>query len=363
MPPVPAGSPIPVPIPRDSTGWQDALIDAFEDPDRASGFLPLAEEALLAHPGNPVILCLAATAALLDARPDRAQVFLKRYTKRFVPTGTNHLLNALTLAEQGKLGAARTLLERHSMIDLIPALRSFPAGWARHRWLVLRFNRIMGREKPARRPRATAAATRSPVKPANKAHKPASAPPAPAPPAAAAVAPPGLPRLDIDIPFAVDLDLTALAAAARGEPEPDGRLYHLRERFAHLGLAQGFDELLCLPHLRGIETLLHQIETVRKVLKQFRGRVLLADEVGLGKTIEAGMVLKEYLLRGMAERCWSSRRLRWSANGAKSWRPNSVLHSRPPTTRCCATSRMRFGPRIASSPRSRSHAGASTPSA
>jgi len=40
---------------------------------------------------------------------------------------------------------------------------------------------------------------------------------------------------------------------------------------------------------------------VRKVLKQFRGRVLLADEVGLGKTIEAGMVLKEYLLRGMVD--------------------------------------------------------------
>ena len=38
------------------------------------------------------------------------------------------------------------------------------------------------------------------------------------------------------------------------------------------------------------------------MLKQFRGRVLLADEVGLGKTVEAGMVLKEYLLRGMVER-------------------------------------------------------------
>src|SRR5207248_3124512 len=59
--------------------------------------------------------------------------------------------------------------------------------------------------------------------------------------------------------------------------------------------------LLCLQHVRGIETFWYQVETVRKVLKQFRGRVLLADEVGLGKTVEAGMVLKEYLLRGMVE--------------------------------------------------------------
>jgi SNF2 family DNA or RNA helicase len=65
---------------------------------------------------------------------------------------------------------------------------------------------------------------------------------------------------------------------------------------------EGFDELLCLPALRGVEAHWYQIETVRKVLKQYRGRVLLADEVGLGKTIEAGMVLKEYMLRGMAER-------------------------------------------------------------
>jgi superfamily II DNA or RNA helicase len=297
----PAGSPIPVAISRNSSEWQEALIDAFQDQHRASGFLPMAEEALLACPGNPNILCLAATAALLDAHPDRAQVFLKRYAKRFVPTGTYHLLNALTLAEQGRLGAARTLLERHGMTDVMPALRSYPAGWAHHRWLLLRLDRIMGREKPARRRRATATAAKSPVKPAGKAHNPPSAVPAPARPAAAAK-PPGMRRLDVDIPFAVDLDLTALTAATRGEAEPDGLLYRLRERFAHLGLAQGFDELLCLPYLRGIETLWHQVETVRKVLKQFRGRVLLADEVGLGKTIEAGMVLKEYLLRGMAER-------------------------------------------------------------
>lgn len=111
-----------------------------------------------------------------------------------------------------------------------------------------------------------------------------------------------MPRIDIGISFAAEFDLGALAAAAGKRPEQDGAWYLLRERFAHLGLAQGFDELLCLPHLRGIETFWHQVETVRKVLKQFRGWVLLADELGLGKTIEAGMVLKEYLLRGMAER-------------------------------------------------------------
>src|SRR5262249_45032828 len=77
--------------------------------------------------------------------------------------------------------------------------------------------------------------------------------------------------------------------------------FRLRHELTHLGLLQGFDELLCLPTLRGVETYWYQLETVRKALKQFRGRALLADEVGLGKTIGAGMVLKEYLLRGMAE--------------------------------------------------------------
>ena len=104
----------------------------------------------------------------------------------------------------------------------------------------------------------------------------------------------------------------------RSAPESDGRWHGLRERFAHLGLAQGFDELLCLPHLRDIETFWYQVETVRKVLKQFRGRVLLADEVGLGKTIEAGMVLKEYLLRGMVDGVSCSPRRRSSGSGGRS---------------------------------------------
>ena len=47
----------------------------------------------------------------------------------------------------------------------------------------------------------------------------------------------------------------------------------------------------------------HQYQTVTKVINQLEGRALLADEVGLGKTIEAGMILKEYLLRGLVETC------------------------------------------------------------
>ena len=118
---------------------------------------------------------------------------------------------------------------------------------------------------------------------------------------AAPPVPPGLSRIEVDIPFMAEFNLAPLLAATAAAPEEDGGWYGLRERFAHLGLAQGFDELLCLPHLQGIETFWYQVETVRKVLKQFRGRVLLADEVGLGKTIEAGMVLKEYLLRGIVD--------------------------------------------------------------
>ena len=43
----------------------------------------------------------------------------------------------------------------------------------------------------------------------------------------------------------------------------------------------------------------HQIDTAIKALDQMRGRALLADEVGLGKTIEAGIIMKELIQRGL----------------------------------------------------------------
>lgn len=47
----------------------------------------------------------------------------------------------------------------------------------------------------------------------------------------------------------------------------------------------------------GVELEPHQLAVVRKVLQDKHKKYLLADEVGLGKTIEAGMILRELLLQ------------------------------------------------------------------
>ena len=51
-----------------------------------------------------------------------------------------------------------------------------------------------------------------------------------------------------------------------------------------------------------IQMLQHQKAATLKVLNEFTHRALLADEVGLGKTIEAGMILKEYIVRKLASK-------------------------------------------------------------
>lgn len=77
---------------------------------------------------------------------------------------------------------------------------------------------------------------------------------------------------------------------------------HQLQLMAHrLLLVTGFDELICLSELDFIP-FPYQIKAAQAALRRFRGRGMLCDEVGLGKTIEAGLVIKEYLLRQMAER-------------------------------------------------------------
>lgn len=65
-------------------------------------------------------------------------------------------------------------------------------------------------------------------------------------------------------------------------------------------LLQKEDQLLVLKSLETkIDLYPHQLYTALRVKNDFGGRGLLADEVGLGKTIEAGILIKEYVARGL----------------------------------------------------------------
>lgn len=63
-----------------------------------------------------------------------------------------------------------------------------------------------------------------------------------------------------------------------------------------------FDELKSIDHVPQVEFLPYQLDVAKKVLFHMHGRAILADEVGLGKTIEAGLILKEYIIRGLVKK-------------------------------------------------------------
>ncbi|WP_284140387.1 MULTISPECIES: SNF2-related protein [unclassified Virgibacillus] len=67
-------------------------------------------------------------------------------------------------------------------------------------------------------------------------------------------------------------------------------------------MSNNFDGLLSLKYLPHVDFLPHQIESATQAIEEMNGRAILADEVGLGKTIEAGLILKEYMIRGLAKK-------------------------------------------------------------
>ena len=62
------------------------------------------------------------------------------------------------------------------------------------------------------------------------------------------------------------------------------------------------DNLLLAPIQSSVVPLPHQLYALNRAMSRDRIRYLLADEVGLGKTIEAGLILRELKLRGMVQR-------------------------------------------------------------
>ena len=113
---------------------------------------------------------------------------------------------------------------------------------------------------------------------------------------------PKLPRVAAPLPpVPVTIKLPPLVFQETAFPLADLRSFELRERAAVWWVSNQSDDLLCLPNCR-IQRLEYQVRTALRVLGPLRGRALLSDEVGLGKTIEAGLVLKELLTRGMVKR-------------------------------------------------------------
>ncbi len=297
----PNPSSLPAAMPMSPMAWGAFFLQQFraKQPHLLQSMLP----ALQSYPTDSSVLLLVTIASLVDERPAQSERYMHRFAKHYTPLyAEDRLLRAIALAQQSRWNEAKQLLQKMPQPLLNDSVHCLPHGndlipwineWLRkihqettpnihQNWLDL-YNARRG-AKPAKKP-APEKKTLSP-KPAPQ---PVSRP----------VAPP-LPVYELRIPLS--LSLPEKLDEALTTTATDREAFRLRAEWAQLGLLQGFDDLLCLSALHGVETYWYQVESVRKVLRQFRGRVLLADEVGLGKTIEAGMALKEYLLRGMAER-------------------------------------------------------------
>lgn len=97
--------------------------------------------------------------------------------------------------------------------------------------------------------------------------------------------------------------LAQLTVSADREPfDGDARLFRLGVEAHRLGLAYEYDPFFSLSIAR-VDPLPHQLEAVYGYfLKLPRIRFLLADDPGAGKTIMAGLLLKELKARGLVRR-------------------------------------------------------------
>src|SRR5688572_25295237 len=101
-------------------------------------------------------------------------------------------------------------------------------------------------------------------------------------------------------------DEARLEVADKGKPwsfDGDGKLFRLVAEAHRIRLAHLFDPVLAV-HTSLVEPLPHQITAVyEEMLPRQPLRFLLADDPGAGKTIMAGLLMKEMIARGDLQRC------------------------------------------------------------
>jgi len=97
------------------------------------------------------------------------------------------------------------------------------------------------------------------------------------------------------------MDANRIAPLPGGGGAPNA--FDLTWRLAGARILDSLSRSDLVAPLHGLVTPLpHQIETVARAMRGNRVRFLLADEVGLGKTIEAGLIVKELKIRGLVRR-------------------------------------------------------------
>ena len=83
---------------------------------------------------------------------------------------------------------------------------------------------------------------------------------------------------------------------------------------------------LALPDKFLLDPLTYQQRPAELALKGLRPRILLADVVGLGKTLEIGLILAELIRRGRGDRILGATRSRYWSSSSRSCGPGSRSH-------------------------------------
>ena len=95
------------------------------------------------------------------------------------------------------------------------------------------------------------------------------------------------------------LDPAETELVADTSPNYRNTLLHLEAQFRQIPPT---DASICLGNRAAIDLVPYQLDPALQALRQPRQRILIADGVGLGKTIECGILLSELIRRGKARR-------------------------------------------------------------
>ncbi len=277
----------------------------FYDKNETDKALANLDKVLRYEPANTVCLTLLVDIGYRNDRPDLAvRGMLGLHGENSLPD-EGYIDLCRLLVRQEQYGRALPLIDE--LLVRLPAMgirgkRKLRADHERLRSFCVRqleidkiklqaeaANKILSASRPAKKSEAPAAPARQPL------------PATPVLPSGEAGTKTDRPTPLPEIGVSFSLRTAGLSALLGGDHRHSAREYDLALAGHRIRFQQSFDTLLCLPQLRMVRSFWYQEEAAKKVLKTLRGRALLADEVGLGKTIEALIVFKEYIQRGMVK--------------------------------------------------------------